>query len=189
MVRAPFKKADREAVHVNSTYAEAKRIKEGISNPDRAINGRCLNISKEHVQNCFEKAFGYPLKIDPTKHHGKVLKKSTFNYTHDAVIINAPIDPSEVEKDFVYERAINNETEDGHFLDYRVPVHGGRIPVVFEKYRSPKQRFTKVDYIKMIPTDNAFSTNELDCIVDFAKLMRMDFGELDVLRDNDNGKI
>lgn len=153
----------------------------------RVLNSHCTDISKERVQHEFAKAFGYELKIDPTKHVGQAVSKSDENATHDGQIITCPVPAREPDK--VYERLVNNVHGDS-VEDLRVPIVGDNIPLVYRKLRFRYDRFFNTNHttITLTPAE-AFTEKELASILKFARGMQMDFGELDVLRDRDTGLI
>ncbi len=189
VVQGPHLDADCEMLFNDSTFSNLGDFADAFKNPANVINGQCDDISKVNVQHCFQKAFGYPLGVDPATYHGPILKKSNKNYTHDGEIIHGPVKPSELDQQYVYQKAIDNRTDDGYFLDLRVPVCGGKIPLVYKKYRSPENRFTDVSHAEIAEPDKMFTPTELNQILTFVDLLNMDFGELDVLRDNNDERI
>ena len=71
-------------------------------------------------------------------------------------------------------------------LDYRVPIHGDQIPLVYLKYRPIETRFANTNRLVDLAQPQAlFSPTELSNILLFARRMGIDFGEFDVLRDKD----
>ena len=86
----------------------------------------------------------------------------------------------------VYQKEIDNITGDGLVLDYRVPVHGNNIPLVYLKYRPMETRFSNTNnFVEMKETPEIFSDEEIEKILKFTEKMGIDFGELDILRDKD----
>lgn len=154
---------------------------------DHVINGECTDISKEAVNEAFLEVFGYRLGVDPRCYEGEMVVKSNQNSTHDGTLVEGPLPASEVQEGKTYQKAINNTADDRSFvLDYRVPVHGDRIPLVYLKYRPLQRRFSnRNDHVNIKPSSEVFSHSEASNIIKFARRMNMDFGELDVLRDSD----
>ncbi len=101
------------------------------ANGDSLLNAQCNDISKNHVNAVFEEIFGYPISVDPRKHVGKCVMKLNWNALHKGQIIECPAQLQE--GDFVYQKLINNETEDGFVEDMRVPVYKNRAPLVYLK--------------------------------------------------------
>jgi hypothetical protein len=153
----------------------------------RIINARSVDISKRTVGEAGVSVFGYPLNVNPTEYCGLMVEKSDQNYTHDGRVIQGPISPENVLRQCVYEIAIDNTCDkDGLVLDYRVPIYGDQIPLVYLKYRPKATRFSnKNAFVELHEPEAAFSPEELDSLQRFAVKMGIDYGELDVLRDHD----
>src|SRR5262249_19187868 len=95
-----------------------------------------------------------------------------------------------VDPKYVYQRFIDC-TEDGHTVNYRVPVVDGTIPLCYVLRRAPV-----ADHIKTAATacrlcepDDLFSREEQAQILALCAIMGLDFGELDVLRSDEDGRI
>lgn len=151
------------------------------------INNRSTDISKRTVSATFEEVFGYTIGVDPTAYEGKIVVKSNLNSVHDGHLIDGPIAPTDVQENCAYQRAIDNTVSDQNsVLDYRVPIHGDQIPLVYLKYRPIASRFSNKSAHAVIEEPGAvFSPAELDVIHRFVQRMGIDYGELDVLRDTD----
>jgi len=71
-------------------------------------------------------------------------------------------------------------------LDYRIPIHGNQIPLVYLKHRPIETRFANSNsFVDLAQPQVLFSPTELSNILLFARKISLDFGELDVLRDKD----
>jgi len=152
------------------------------------INYNCRDISKRRVDLVFEKIFGYSISVNPLIDEGECVKKSNINAEHDGVIIRCPID--KIEEDYVYQKVVNNRTEDGLAMDIRTPIYGTRIPLVYFYYRDISNRFGRRKIkIRMAEVNEAFSQEEVEKILMFCREMGLDFGELDILRDKDDGRL
>lgn len=154
------------------------------------INYRSKNISKKHVDLLFEKVFGYSISIDPTSYEGLAVKKSDVNAMHDGTIITCPI--SEIAEGFVYQRLVNCQVNDDMIMEYRVPIFNGTIPFVYLKYRSIDDRFGFLPYnitIEIAEVWEVLTQEEVEKILLFCIEMGIDLGELDVLRDKDDGRL
>ena len=154
-----------------------------------AINARSLDISKRTVARTFEDVFGYPLALDPTDYHGAAVRKSDANATHDGEVIQCPIPATSLDDDAVYERLIDTRTPDGLYTNYRVAVCGAVVPVVLVMYRPADNRFDGTAHHEVVPTSNVLDRQEEERLGEFARAMGLDYGELDVLRDNGDGRI
>jgi len=150
------------------------------------INAESLDISKRVVAGMFAETFGYPLEVNPLEFHGEIVEKSDENATHDGRVIQGPLALENIRADRVYQKTIHS-ISDGLALDYRLPVMGGQIPLVYLKYRPVENRFSNTNLsVKLAEPAAVFSPAELKRIIAFAQAMHLDFGELDVLRDTDD---
>ena len=158
-----------------------------LQEQSRVINASCLDISKRKVDQIHREVFGYNTFIDPRTYKGLALEKSDDNAQHDGIEIQCPI--AEAKEGKIYQIIIDNSRED-RYVDYRVPVLKGRIPLVYEKIKTAKKRYTnEVISSVLFETRNKLSTEEENRIAEFCESMGAEFCELDVLRHNLDGKI
>ena len=152
-----------------------------------AINGRCTDVSKHHVQQVFRDVFGYDLAVDPTLFCGQMVEKSDENARHDGRVLRGPINPAAVRPECVYQRLIDNSSpHPGFVVDHRVPVYGDRIPLVYLKHRPIEERFANENaFVELVEPESVMSRDEHSKLLAMAKALEIDFGELDVLRDRD----
>jgi len=154
----------------------------------KLINLNCIDISKVHVGKVFHRVFGYEIEIDPTNYNGFCVQKNDLNAEHDGKIVKCPIEKKEI--GFVYQKLINNQKDDNYIVDIRIPIFKDYIPFVYLKYRNIDHRFLNTnDYAKIKILNNILTEDEIDKIIRFCQEIKLEYGELDVLRDNDNGKI
>ncbi len=146
------------------------------------LNFDCTDISKSRVAEIFEKVFGYALSVNPDMHNGEMVRKSEHNGAHDGQIISGP---ANAEAGWVYQRVIDNRTENGTVADLRCPTVGGTIPLVFIKERPTEKRFANMNSsCRLVKPESQFSDTELTLVSQFCKEMKLDWGGLDILRDN-----
>ena len=152
-----------------------------------AINGRGIDNDKATVAAVHPGVIGWPLDVDPRAYTGQVVVKSRKNATHDGRIVTAP---TEVDLGtHVAQVAINNRRGD-MVQDIRVPYFAGAMPFVYFKYRPVASRFSNQNAAAAIAaTSAAFDKVELGKLRAFAEACRLDYGEMDVLRDVDSGRI
>ena len=154
------------------------------------LNHHCSDIRKQTLENAHYQAFGYGMSVDPLVHQGPMVVKSDLNAQHDGKIINGPIGQDAINNDSVYQINIDNRTEDGRFFDYRVVWIHGEIPVIYQKFKRPSERFTNETYEVLLLNDQGcFSETEIDSIARLNRIMGIDYAELDVLRDAGSEKI
>lgn len=153
------------------------------------INATCLDISKTNVSRHFSAVFGYSCDVDPFNYYGPCVEKSDENARHDGHIVTAPVPRRRA--DAVYQRVINNVVQGDLVEDIRVPVINGIVPFVYLKYRPTAIRFdsSRNNIVRLCPAEEALSAEEIRNIGKFAASIGLDYGELDVLRDRDDGRI
>ncbi|MFO1418216.1 MAG: hypothetical protein U1E83_06055 [Methylotetracoccus sp.] len=149
------------------------------------INSACDDIGKDRVEQVFQEVFGYGLRVDPRSHAGVCVRKSIANARHDGTILRGPTSP---EPGYVYQRLVNN-VEHGKAHDIRVEVMNGSIPFVVHRVKSLADRFDRTERSMLGCTEDVFGRAEIDAIKSFACRIGLDYGELDILRDRDDGRI
>lgn len=172
----------------NVTFPDASKIQPFLDSKRKLINRHCTDLSKKRVGMIFKEVFGYSLDVDPTKYEGTVVEKSIYNGTNYATTLKTPISENKVRQEYVYQKLIESRSSQNDFvLVYRVPVYADKIPIIYLKYRALNSRFTghyeKVDVKK--PTE-VFSDEELLKILTMNRRMGIDYGECDVMRDQDD---
>lgn len=153
-----------------------------------SLNAACFDISKTRVEEVHQLILGYGMAIDPMTHQGTALEKSDTNAMHDGHFIDCPIDAPR--EGSVYQRVIDNINEEGLAVDLRVPVMGDSLPLVYRKFKQPGVRFTnEVSCTELHPVDPWFTVQEQADIRAFAREIKADFCELDILRDGLTGRM
>jgi len=171
----------------DATFFDQSALEIIPTSRNKIINATSVDISKQAVGEAFANVFGYALEVDPTQYHGQIVEKSNKNATHDGRVIEGPIPQEDVRAGCVYQNAIDNTSDkDGLVIDYRVPIHGDQIPLVYLKYRPTETRFSNKNIFVILEEPSAmFSTAESDKLLCMARKMGIDYGEFDVLRDKD----
>ena len=169
------------------TWRKPDDVVRDISRRGRFLNAACLDISKQHVQDVFRKVFGYSLAIDPLTHQGRCVEKSNVNFKHDGRVITCPV--KEASPEHVYQKLVNNRHGEDAVEEIRVPVFGQNIPFVCLKYRHIGDRFRNYNRSLLKQTGSVLSPEEVALIREFCECLKMDYGELDVLRDSDDGRL
>jgi len=154
----------------------------------KAVNLQSRDISKMHVDQIHQETFGYNTQVDPLTYQGIGVKKSNINARHDGEVLDFPI--AEAEEGYIYQRLINNQITDFEVLDMRVPIVNFRIPLLYLKYRKVTERFrnTTTRTLRADPNEH-LSAVEQKTIIEFARKMKLEYGELDILRDLDDKRI
>jgi glutathione synthase/RimK-type ligase-like ATP-grasp enzyme len=90
----------------------------------------------------------------------------------------------------VYQIVLDNANDNNEYVDIRVPIIGGKIPLVYLKFKTKKNRFTNKAHRATLHTpEELFSTEEIEQIEKYAEAMKVEFCEFDVLRNKGNQKI
>lgn len=148
----------------------------------------CRDISKRRVDEAMRVVFGYGAEVDPLTWHGTCAVKTDENARGRGGVVVAPIrDP---DPRMVYQRLIECR-EHGRTVNYRVPVIAGSLPLCYVLERAPIVEHLKTDATacRLVETDDLFSAVEQQQILALCREIHLDFGELDVLRDDVDGRI
>lgn len=153
----------------------------------RAFNFGVGDVSKSYVAAVNERAFGYPLALDPTTHVGEAVEKGEGNGVHDGRLVQCPTARLEGK---AYQRVIKTEGDDGWAYDLRTACVGGKPVVVFLKKKPASARFSIQNTSVIVKTpDEVFSAEELAHLERFCAAMKLDWGGLDVLREHATGRL
>ncbi|HEY7023896.1 MAG TPA: hypothetical protein VH371_02915 [Candidatus Limnocylindrales bacterium] len=154
--------------------------------PSNAINGRCLDISKSRVQRIWHEVAGRSLVVDPRTFRGNIVVKPEENGRHGGQVVRGPLEHTRRGK--TYERLI--DTTVGEYVTQTRPVIiDGQIVLAYEKWRPASNRFFGTTLSLPRTADELYSVDEQDELIRFARAIEMDYGELDVLRDREDGCI
>jgi hypothetical protein len=170
-----------------STYQIPSALR-GRIRTSHIVNDTHFHCDKSNVDRCYTEIFGESLRVDPATHEGNCVVKSERNAVHDGRVVACPV--AFHEPGMVYQQLVDNRVEALIVEDLRVPVIGNQIPVVFLKYRPLEVRFSEEQlYAKAVAPGHVFTREERQLILGFSRRIGLDYGELDVLRDNATGKL
>ena len=171
----------------DTTVGVLDRNLSSISMQPKIFNLKCLDISKRNVSIVFAKTFGLEISVDPTTATELIVCKSDRNAAHDGVIMRAPLKKTDPTK--VYQKLIDNS--DGlDVIDLRVPIMLNHIPLVYVKRRPIADRFSNRNSSVSLSTPSAlFSTQEISKLIAFCAEIGMEYGEIDLLRDQRDGQL
>lgn len=152
----------------------------------KLLNAGVADISKSNVAEMFERAAGYPLRVDPTLFHGEAVEKSEVNGAHDGRIVACPRAPQLGKSYQLLIEACEGEVA----IDYRTTIINRRPRFVVVK-RKPKARRFSIHNgsVQFAELDACFSADEQELLARFARLMELDWAAIDVLRDRESGRI
>ncbi len=159
------------------------RAKEGL----QVLNLGSLDISKNFVDEIHQQVFGYSTRIDPTKYQGRCVRKSDINALHDGIILDCPIITAE--QGFIYQILIDNKNDQGLFEDIRIAIIGQELPIAYLKFRNSEQQFGHKSSAELTTVEEVLSPEEIEKVKEFVKTSKIDFAEIDILRDKKDGRI
>jgi len=160
---------------------------DALAAKQRVLNYRCVDINKGRMAKIFGEVFGYNLAVNPNEYHGLMLRKANANAAHDGVVVSGPI--ADASAEFTYQKLVDNVV-DGFLEDLRLPVSGKIFPYCMRKRVPLKDRFTLASGTgTLLPAEEVFSPQELESLRRFCDTVGLDYGEMDVLRDSQDGRI
>jgi hypothetical protein len=170
-----------------ATYRKEFDFLESISHKVPVVNLQSRDLSKRLVENVSQQVFGYGTFVDPLTYTGKIVKKNDINAMHDGKAIQAPV--RKIEEGFIYQRLIDNTASGDRVVDIRVVVVEAVLDFVYIKYRWISDRFKNPIETLIKPLDEVFSKEEIRLLNEYCRAVKLDFGEMDVLRDNNDKRI
>lgn len=171
----------------DSTFRTMDNQLANLANKHEVCNIKCSNISKRYVDSIFNEVFGYSIMVDPITYTGRCVEKSDLNGKHDGKIIECPL--NKIKKECVYQKLIDNQYDGNSVEDIRVPIFKENIPFVYLKYKLINDRFGLSFKGVVAEVDDILTQDEVQKILLFCKKMGLDYGELDVLRNDKDGRL
>ncbi len=159
----------------------------------KAFNQNCLDISKTTVDKVFGEVFGYSITVDPLTYQGVCVQKCDENALGEIDEILCPI--PKAKPGFVYQKVIDNNVNNDYIADMRVLIFGTDIPFIIDKWIPKVRRYKKavktdLEYkYSRKDTNELLSADEQEKVIEMAQRMGLDYGEMDILRDNNDGQI
>ena len=154
--------------------------------PANAINRDCRDISKSRVAEVWGQVAGYPLALDPLTTNGPLVEKPEANARHGGKILEGPL--KRRRKGYSYQRLVDCRI-DGKIHQLRVVVTSPHLALAYEKWRPEPEWFSGTRISIPHTPSELFSAEEQALLLRFAAAMDLQYGELDVLRDEPTGKI
>lgn len=177
------------AVHwADRTWMEVDPLLDALAEHMPVWNIDCTDISKRHVDAVQRTIFGHGAEVDPRTWHGRCAVKTDENARGRGGVVDCPIDDPDPR--MVYQRLIPC-TEEDRTVNYRVPVIAGTLPLCYALDRAPivVHLKTEATACRLVETTDLFSEDEQRKILAFCDALGLDFGELDVLRDDADGRL
>lgn len=154
------------------------------------VNGGRFHCSKRNVARRFAETFGYDLEVDPLTFRGPMVRKADENAQHDGITLDGPLSSAaDVAAGQVYQRLIDN-TFGPSVVDVRVSIARTVQAHCYVKLRPVGDRYSNVNSAAWFaPTATLLTPEEIDRVNAFARAVELDFGQLDMCRDNATGRI
>jgi len=169
----------------DTTFREIDDTLKSLADKHKVLNINCTDISKEKVESCFSKVFGYGSFIDPLLYSGKGVEKTNLNGRHEqARIINCPI--HDTKDGFVYQKLFKTSEDDSVFVDLRLSIVNNQIPIVYKRYKGISNRFHIIETYEQFTAEQLFSKDEIQKILKVCQMMGLEFGEIDCVRHIDD---
>lgn len=184
---------------------EDRTLREALPSDMPSINALSTNVTKRFTDRVHRDVFGYGLMIErPTEYSGVIVCKMNKNCTCNGRFLEGPLERKVVgrlrDQGMVLQRLVDDRRSGnkGRFanegsdviVEYRAPyIAGTGIPFVYEKYKYYDTRFVygvlqcDVNY----NPEALFGTDTMNKICRLCERMGVEYGELDVLRDNHSG--
>jgi len=158
----------------------------------RFLNFFLKDTSKDFVAKSMEEHFGYTFKINPNTFNGYCIAKHNGNGTKSCFFLKCPINADEVFHDHCYQKIINysSKSDSSTLYELRIPIFKNIIPFAFFKKRNKGLRFTsKNKLMEIVPATAHLSEQECQDIIMYCKKIGLEYGEIDILRSDEDGKI
>ena len=153
--------------------------------PD-AINRECLDISKTRVDRVWAEVAGYGITVDPTTTEGAIVEKPDINGLHAGRVVLGPI--ARPRRGYVYQKLIDNIQGDSR-TQTRAVIIDGRMVLTYNKWRPIDSPFTNNRLSLPERPEDHYSADERELILHFARAMNLDYGDIDILRENGTGRL
>lgn len=176
------------AVHWNDTTRRPQdALLEEIAKTRHVVNLRGNDISKTRVDAVMRDIFGYGLGLDPLTTAGPLLEKSDLNALHDGRIVEGPLATTTPGR--VYQRIIRGRRTGDVVEEIRVPVVGHRVPFVYLKHKRADDPLALSIRGTILEPSALLAPQEIDALIRLSQALGIDFGELDTMRDDADGRI
>ncbi len=152
--------------------------------PGNAINRLCTDISKTRVAKVWEQVAGYEFVVDPLTTIGRFVEKPEANAMAGGRIVEGPI--TRRRKGWTYQKLVDCRI-DGQIHQMRAMVADGHLALAYEKWRPEPEWFSGTRISVPRTPDELFSRAEQEQMLRFSAAMSMDYGEIDILRDEPTG--
>jgi hypothetical protein len=176
------------AIHWHdTTHRSASPVLRGRAASLPVINLEGNDIRKTTVDAAQHAVFGYGLAVDPLRTAGELLEKDDLNALHDGRILRGPLECRRAGR--VYQALVRGREAGGFIEELRVPIVGDEVPFVYLKYKPVHAPLALSVRGTIVEPGGVLAPEELARLVAFSKALGIDFGELDVIRHDADGRL
>ena len=187
--RDPTQGFDLAIKWLGETYTPNDRVLEELAQATRVINFGCDDISKTRVEAVHQQVFGYGLIVDPKTYQGPAVVKSNMNARGGEDVVECPVE-IDYRPYVVYQRRVTTPREPDEFEEYRVAVTGQRLATAVVKRRPLSDHFDRsAGYALITEPDEVLSAAEQAKVLELCTAVGLEFGDLDILREQGDGRI
>lgn len=154
--------------------------------PASAINKRCRDISKTTVDRIWSEVAGYSIAVDPLTTIGPFVVKPDENGRRGGRVVEGPL--AAHSPGTVYQKLVDTRLGD-RVLQIRPVIVGSQIVLVYEKWRDYPYWFQAAELTIPRGVGDFFSEEQAGLLLRFADAIGLEYGELDVVRDEGSGLI
>jgi len=146
------------------------------------INRHCTNVLKDWVDERWGNVYGYNLRINPLKWSGHCVMKPIGQGLNTGKIVKCP---SHELDNHISLKLVDTRISADTLCDYRVFIMKGQIVLILLKKKHIYNVFSNEYRYELVK--NIFTSKEKESILEFSSFL--DFGEIDILRSNFDGRI
>ncbi len=144
-----------------------------------------MNVSKSRVDAAWEEVSGCTIQVDPTTNSGRMVVKPEENGAHGGRVV---VGPAPRRRGFVYQKFVATRS-DGRLLGARAVIIGREMPAVLDFWTAESDMFVGPSHCVARTAGELYTATERDQILQFAERLGLEFGELEVVRDDASGLI
>lgn len=171
----------------DSTRRPSDPFLERLAQSMHVINLHGNDIGKNRVDAVMHDVFGYSLSVDPRTTSGPILEKSELNALHDGRIIQGPL--STPASGRVYQKVVRGRRTGDVIEELRVPIVGHAVPFLYLKHKRADDPLSLSIRGTIIEPSALLTAHEIELLIRFSHTLGIDFGELDAMRDEADGRI
>lgn len=172
----------------DATFKKPDEVLNRLLKKYDAMNLQWKDISKEKVEEVFASVFGYSTFVDPLTYKGKAIEKSNLNSKHSSArFVDCPV--KQAKPGFIYQKFLENKIDDKHTLDVRLTWINHKLPIAMKRHKAQYDIFDKTLKYELTVPEQVFTPGEIEKIQRFCHEMKLDYAELDTIRNNADNRL